>query len=233
MIGTKKSWIRGLGLSLLAIVLCSADGCFSSKDEDFGNKGVDDGCGYWASFVLENNSDHDILIQYYSPGSTSLPLCGEITTDTNWREEGLHYKDYGSCAISIPRGGGYKVSYSYFNVCGLKNLDASPCNNFNYPFMRSKPEDDGLVADSLRIYFNKGTAEERYITYTARGLKPRDLRRNETWEQVYKRTKEEAYKDWPSYFYTFVNEDYERAAEINAATPVPIPEGTCLAPTNY
>ena len=109
----------------------------------------------------------------------------------------------------------------------------SPCALFNYPFIRdrikliNKYDDKGYpVATSVRVVFDKGTPEERAITYTADGLKLRDLRRNEQWV--------EENPEYPTgrFFYTFTNADYDLARTIQESALDPIP-AECLQQSNY
>lgn len=77
---------------------------------------------------------------------------------------------------------------------------------------------DYVSNDSLRIYFNKGKSNERYVTYRYDGFKPRDIRNIEEY------TIERYSVVFNKLHYTFTNEDYNNAEKHKNATPVPIPE---------
>lgn len=86
----------------------------------------------------------------------------------------------------------------------------------------------GMDNDSIRIYFNEGKPNERYVTYTNDGLKPRDIRAPK--EYVYKDEDCWSVQDTP-YYYTFTNEDYDNAGKHQNTTPTPFPECFWEEPT--
>ena len=78
----------------------------------------------------------------------------------------------------------------------------------------------------MRVIFDRGTPEERAITYTPDGLKLRDLRRNEQW------VKEDSDQPGGKFSYTFTNADYDLARTIQESALEPIP-AECLQQSNY
>lgn len=73
------------------------------------------------------------------------------------------------------------------------------------------------LADSIRIYFNKGKSNERYVTYLKETFKPRDIKNPQEFRY------EKINKSTVKVHYTFTNEDYKNAPEHENATPMPIP----------
>ena len=215
----------------LIIVFALVTGCSSdSAGEERGPRTsfVNDG----ETFVIYNKSDHEIVIEYEGGRRSvrNLPcsryykrqpyffLLDGCTIDMGHPSRDLSW-DY------------IDITYDYQEVRVYPDL--RPCAHFNYPFIRdrikliNKYDDKGYpVATSMRVIFDRGTPEERAITYTPDGLKLRDLRRNEQW------VKEDSDQPGGKFSYTFTNADYDLARTIQESALEPIP-AECLQQSNY
>ena len=216
-------------LPLIVFILvtgCSSDsaGGESPSETTFAN---DD-----EAFVIYNKSDHEIVIEY-EEGRRNVPCSTSYELQSPF-----FYMD--KCTMSMGNPSGSLVwdytahNYDYQEVRLYREYpDLRPCAHFNYPFIRDRIKlrykhyyEGYPVATSLRVIFDRGTPEERAITYTADGLKLRDLRRNEQWV--------EEDTDYPGgkFSYTFTNADYDLARTIQESALEPIP-AECLQQSNY
>lgn len=137
-----------------------------------------------ACFYFENESKYSVSVRGYR--KSNLPDGEDLL---------LNKKGY------IPPGETTEVDVS-FGGCRDANESLIPYCAFN------RNEE----IDSLCIYFDKGSSSEKYVSYTRKGFKPRDIRNIEEYEYE---------KGFFRFYYTFTNKDYENAAKHQNAASTP------------
>lgn len=147
------------------------------------------------SLIYNNASDYLISVSPYQCGSERLGRISLDPGEQHTEEMGIYGKE---------------------NTEHLRRNRNLPL--FRYNNHRCK---GGTPLDSIRIYFNRGKSDERYVTHREDGFRPRDIR--DPQEYVVHEEGED-YCPTDKYYYTFTNADYDNAEKHQNATPTPIPE---------
>lgn len=171
------------------------------------------------SFYFKNESDYAIEIYKYSYSDSAIySLDGEYETDNR---NCVYTPSRRSRPFRLSPGEETcESSYLTDRISMSYEVVVPYCTFIHYG-----------QNDSLRIYFNRGQSDERYVTYRYDGFKPRDIRDIKVYEIE---RIERPYPDLPNYpegtydvfdyYYTFTNEDYENAEQHQNTVSTPIPE---------